>query len=75
MRSVIDNERGGVLLVFSRVKSRPSWHQQEFTRENVFRVRPSHPGYVCLVGVVGRSRYVVPRKVIAAHFRITLHVG
>ena len=33
MQSVIDNKKGGVLSTFSMVKIRPSWHQQEFTRE------------------------------------------
>ena len=28
--------KGGVLLKFSRVKIRPSWHQQEFTRIFLF---------------------------------------
>ena len=33
MKSVIDNKKGRVLSTFFTVKIRPSWHQQEFTRE------------------------------------------
>ena len=36
MHSVIGNEKGGVLSTFLRVKIRPSWHQQESTREILF---------------------------------------
>ena len=63
MRSVINNERGGVLLVFSRVKIRPSWHQQEFTREIVFfEVDPVILGMFVWSGLLDKEGMLFPGK-------------
>ena len=49
-----------VLLRFSRIKIRSSWHQQEFTR--FFLCQPSYPGSIYFLGLFDREGMLFPGK-------------